>query len=246
MNLTMDHEFPIAYDVFGIPGFHANLSNILMLAVAAVIVLIIGMVSARSIKMKPTGMQNVFEWLIDFIKNIISNTMSWKTGERFFGLGITIFLFILVANLLGIPFMLFTEETHTVWWRSPTADPIITMTFAIMVLFICHYYGIKLRGGKEYVKDFFRPIPFLFPFKVLEEFTNTITLGMRLFGNLYAKEILLTMLAAAGGASILGALGASVPMIAWQAFSLFIGGIQAFVFLMLTMVYLAHKVEEEH
>nr|WP_252314662.1 FoF1 ATP synthase subunit a [Sinobaca sp. H24] len=176
----MDHEFPIAYDVFGIPGFHANLSNILMLAVAAVIVLIIGMVSARSIKMKPTGMQNVFEWLIDFIKNIISNTMSWKTGERFFGLGITIFLFILVANLLGVPFMLFTEETHTVWWRSPTADPIITMTFAIMVLFICHYYGIRLRGGKEYVKDFFRPIPFLFPFKVLEEFTNTITLGMRL------------------------------------------------------------------
>ncbi|WP_240376162.1 F0F1 ATP synthase subunit A [Bacillus piscicola] len=242
----MDHGSPIVYDLFGIPGLHVNLSNILMLTISAIIVFCIGFFSARNLKMKPSGMQNIFEWLIDFVKNIINSTMDWKTGERFFGLGITIFLLILVANLIGIPFMIVTAQDHTVWWRSPTADPVITMTFAVMVVVLTHFYGIKMKGIKEYGKGFLQPMPFLLPLNILEEFANTLTLGMRLFGNLYAKEILLTLLASAGGASILGFLGAGVPMIAWQAFGLFIGVIQAFIFLMLTMVYMAHKVADDH
>nr|WP_281280623.1 F0F1 ATP synthase subunit A [Salibacterium salarium] len=236
----------MVHDLFGIPGFHINLSNVIMLTVAAIIVFCIGYFSARSIKMKPTGMQNVFEWVIDFVKNTINSTMDWKTGERFFGLGITIFLFIFVSNMLGIPFMLVNQETHEVWWKSPTADPIITMTFAVMVIVLTHYYGIKMKGTKKYFKGFVEPFPLLLPLNIIEEFANTLTLGMRLFGNLYAKEILLTLLAGAGGASILGAMGAGVPMVAWQAFSIFIGSIQAFIFLILSMVYLSHKVMDEH
>ena len=57
---------------------------------------------------------------------------------------------------------------------------------------------------------------FLFPLKVIEEFANTLTLGLRLFGNIYAGEILLGLLAKLGGASVLGALGALVPMLAWM------------------------------
>ncbi|RSL31810.1 F0F1 ATP synthase subunit A [Salibacterium salarium] len=242
----MDHEAPIVYDLFGIPGFHINLSNVIMLTIAAIIVFCIGYFSAKNLKMKPTGMQNMFEWVIDFIKNAINSTMDWKTGERFFGLGITIFLFILVSNMLGIPFMLVNEETHEVWWKSPTADPIITMTFAAMVIVLTHYYGIKMQGTKKYFKGFVKPFPLLLPLNIVEEFANTITLGMRLFGNLYAKEILLTLLAGVGGATILGAVGAGIPMIAWQAFSIFIGSLQAFIFLILSMVYLSHKVMDEH
>ncbi|MDQ0297826.1 F-type H+-transporting ATPase subunit a [Salibacterium salarium] len=242
----MDHEAPIVYDLFGIPGFHINLSNVIMLTIAAIIVFCIGYFSAKHLKMKPTGMQNMFEWVIDFIKNAINSTMDWKTGERFFGLGITIFLFILVSNMLGIPFMLVHEETHEVWWKSPTADPIITMTFAAMVIVLTHYYGIKMQGTKKYFKGFVKPFPLLLPLNIVEEFANTITLGMRLFGNLYAKEILLTLLAGVGGATILGAVGAGIPMIAWQAFSIFIGSLQAFIFLILSMVYLSHKVMDEH
>lgn len=217
-----------------------------MLTIAAIIVFCIGYFSAKNLKMKPTGMQNMFEWVIDFIKNAINSTMDWKTGERFFGLGITIFLFILVSNMLGIPFMLVNEETHEVWWKSPTADPIITMTFAAMVIVLTHYYGIKMQGTKKYFKGFVKPFPLLLPLNIVEEFANTITLGMRLFGNLYAKEILLTLLAGVGGATILGAVGAGIPMIAWQAFSIFIGSLQAFIFLILSMVYLSHKVMDEH
>nr|WP_306896968.1 F0F1 ATP synthase subunit A [Salibacterium salarium] len=236
----------MVYDLFGIPGFHINLSNVIMLTIAAIIVFCIGYFSAKHLKMKPTGMQNMFEWVIDFIKNAINSTMDWKTGERFFGLGITIFLFILVSNMLGIPFMLVHEETHEVWWKSPTADPIITMTFAAMVIVLTHYYGIKMQGTKKYFKGFVKPFPLLLPLNIVEEFANTITLGMRLFGNLYAKEILLTLLAGVGGATILGAVGAGIPMIAWQAFSIFIGSLQAFIFLILSMVYLSHKVMDEH
>lgn len=87
---------------------------------------------------------------------------------------------------------------------------------------------------------------FLFPLKVIEEFANTLTLGLRLFGNIYAGEILLGLLAKLGGATFLGALGALVPMLAWMGFSVFVGSIQAFIFVMLTMVYMAHKVSHDH
>lgn len=245
MKKQLEHHAPLLEDFLGIPGLTFNLSNVLMLTIAAVIVFLIGVISARNITMKPTGMQNVFEWLIDFVKGIIQSNMDWKTGERFFGLGITIFLFILVSNFLGIPFGIHTVD-GMLWWKSPTADPVITLTLAVMVVFLTHFYGIKLRGVKEYGKGYFKPMSFMFPLKIIEEFANTLTLGMRLYGNLYAKEILLALLAALGSGSIIGAVAGVLPTMAWQGFGLFIGAIQAFIFLMLTMVYMAHKVADDH
>lgn len=241
----MEHEAPLLEDFLGIPGLTFNLSNVLMITIAAVIVLLIGLISARRITMKPTGMQNAFEWLIDFVKGIICQNMDWKTGERFFGLGITIFLFVLVSNFLGVPFGIHTVD-HVTWWKSPTADPVITMTLAIMVIILTHFYGIKLKGFGGYGKGYFQPMWFMFPLKIIEEFANTLTLGMRLYGNLYAKEILLGLLATLGSGSILGFIVGIVPTIAWQGFGLFIGAIQAFIFLMLTMVYMSHKVSDDH
>ncbi len=221
------------------------MSNVMMITIAAVIVFLIGFISARNIQMKPSGMQNVFEWIIDFVKGIINNNMDWKTGERFFALGITIFLFVLVSNFLGIPFGIHTKD-HVLWWKSPTADPVITLTLAVMVIVLTNYYGIKMKGFGGYGKDFFKPMKFMFPLKVIEEFANTLTLGMRLYGNLYAKEILLALLAALGTSGAVGFFAGILPTIAWQAFGLFIGAIQAFIFLMLTMVYMSHKVSDDH
>lgn len=241
----MEHGAPLVKDLLGIPGLTFNLSNVLMITIAAVIVFLIGIISARSISMKPTGMQNVFEWLIDFVKGVIKQNMDWKTGERFFGLGITIFLFVLVSNFLGIPFGIATED-GTVWWKSPTADPVVTLTLAVMVIVLTHFYGLKLKGIGGYAKGYFKPMWFMFPLKIIEEFANTLTLGMRLFGNLYAKEILLALLAALGSGSFIGFVAGIVPTMAWQGFGLFIGAIQAFIFLMLSMVYMSHKVSDDH
>ncbi|ALS76262.1 F0F1 ATP synthase subunit A [Planococcus maritimus] len=236
----MDHGAPML-EVFGI---WFNLSNVMMLLVAALIVFLIAFFATRNLKLKPTGMQNFMEWVMDFVKGIIKSNMDWRDGGRFHVLGITLIMFIFVSNMLGLPFAVVVNGD--LWWKSPTADPVVTMTLAATIIILSHYYGIKLKGLKGYSSDFLKPMPFLFPLKIIEEFANTLTLGLRLYGNIYAGEILLTLLAGLASASIFGFVGAILPMMAWQGFSIFIGAIQAFIFVMLTMVYLSHKVSEDH
>lgn len=225
-------------------GLTFNLSNVMMLSVTAIIVFLIAFFATRKLSLKPTGMQNFMEWVMDFVKGIIKSNMDWKTGGRFHVLGLTLIMFIFVANMLGLPFAIIVNGE--LWWKSPTADPLVAMTLAVMVIILTHFYAIQMKGLKEYGKDYLRPLPFLAPLKVIEEFANTLTLGLRLYGNIYAGEILLGLLAGIGGASILGFFGVIVPTLAWQGFSIFIGSIQSFIFVMLTMVYMAHKVSHDH
>ena len=237
----MQHENP-HFDLWGL-GF--NPANILVLLVTAVIVFLIAFISTRNLKLKPTGMQNFMEWIMDFVKNIVNSNMDWKTGGRFHVLGITLIMFIFVANMLGLPFSV--HVNGELWWKSPTADPTITMTLAVMILVLSNYYGVKLRGMNHYIGTFTKPMLFLFPLKIIEEFANTLTLGLRLYGNIYASEILLGLLAGLGTMwSGWGFLAAAIPTLVWQGFSVFIGSIQAFIFVMLTMVYISHKVSEDH
>lgn len=189
-------------------------------------------------------MQNFMEWIMDFIKNIINSSMDWKTGGRFHLLGLTLIMYVFVSNMIGLPFAITVD--HELWWKSPTADPVVTLTLAVMVTALSHYYGVKLKGVKEYGKDYFRPVGFLFPLKLLEEFSNTLTLGLRLYGNIYAGEILLALLAGGLASTFSGALVAALPTIVWQGFSIFVGSIQAFIFTLLTMVYISHKVSSDH
>lgn len=242
--IDLDHTAPIVEDVFGISWLDFNLSNVFMIIVTSLIVFVISVLGARKLEMKPTGGQNVMEWVLDFIKGIINDTMDWKTGKLFLPLAITLFSYILVGNMLGV----ITNGVvgGDVWWKSPTADPGLTLTLAMMVIVLSHFYGIKLRGGKAYVKDYFTPLPLLFPIKLIEEFSNTLTLGLRLFGNIYAGEVLLALLVGLTTSGALGFIGGAIPFLAWQGFSVFIGGIQAFIFTMLSMVYISHKVSEEH
>jgi F-type H+-transporting ATPase subunit a len=237
----MHHGAPIVKFL----GLYFNLANILMITVSSLIVFIIAIAASRKLAMKPTGMQNFLEWVMDFVKGIINSTMDWKDGGRFHILGITLIMYIFVSNMLGLPFAI--AINGNLWWKSPTADPMITMTLATMVIILSHYYGVKLKGAKEYGKGFFTPLPFLFPLKIIEEFANNLTLGLRLYGNIYAGELLLSLLAGGLAASgIIGTIAAIPVTIAWQAFSIFVGTIQAYLFTMLTMVYMSHKVSHDH
>ncbi|MEI4829821.1 F0F1 ATP synthase subunit A [Bacillus sp. FJAT-53711] len=229
-------------------GLTFDLSAVMMTTVAAVIVFIIAMMCTRRLALRPTGMQNFLEWVMDFVKGMINSTMDWQTGGRFLTLGVTLIMYIFVANMLGLPLMLTVAEggEHLAGWRSPTSDPAVTLTLAVMVVTLTHYYGIKMKGTKEYLKGYIQPMKFLLPLKLIEEFANTLTLGLRLFGNIYAGEILLTLLAQLGASGVFGALGAVLPMLAWMGFSIFVGAIQAYIFTMLTMVYMAHKISHDH
>jgi F-type H+-transporting ATPase subunit a len=240
----LDHESPLLEDLFGISWLDFNLSTVLMTFVSSVIVFIICVLAARNLKMKPTGFQNFMEWIIEFVKGIINDTMDWKTGKVFLPLGLTLITYIFVSNILGVITM--GVFGHTLWWKSPTSDAAITLTLSTMVVVLSHYYGVKVKGFKEYTKDYVRPVPFLLPFKIIEEFTNTMTLGLRLFGNIFAGEILLGLITKMAFAAAPLTFVAIIPMMAWQGFSLFIGAIQAFIFTMLTMVYMSHKVSSDH
>jgi F-type H+-transporting ATPase subunit a len=229
------------YQLFGI---WFNLSNVMMLLVAALIVFLIAFFATRKLSLKPTGMQNFMEWVMDFVKGLIKSNMDWRTGGRFHVLGITLIMFIFVSNMLGLPFSIIVHGD--VWWKSPTADPTVTMTLAATVIILSHYFGIKMRGLKNYAGGYLKPMPFLLPLNIIEDFANTLTLGLRLYGNIFAGEILLGLLAGLGSASALGFAASIIPMMAWQGFSIFIGAIQAFIFVMLTMVYISHKVSDDH
>lgn len=103
-----------------------------------------------------------------------------------------------------------------------------------------------MKGLTGYGKTFITPVWWMFPLKIIEEFANTLTLGLRLYGNMFAGGVLMGLLATMMTSSFFGAIGGAIPMLAWQGFSLFIGAIQAFIFTMLTMVYLANKVADDH
>ncbi|ENH97973.1 F0F1 ATP synthase subunit A [Gracilibacillus halophilus YIM-C55.5] len=240
----MDHTSPKALDLFGIPWLDFDLSTLLMTFVSCVIVFFICFFAARNLQMKPTGFQNFMEWVIDFVKGIISDTMDWKTGKVFLPLGLTLLVFIFISNILGVVTMGIVG--HSLWWKSPTADATMTLTLSAMVIILTHFYGIKMKGLKEYGLDYVRPKAFLLPLNIIEEFANTLTLGLRLFGNIFAGEILLSLITKMALAAMPFTLISIIPMMAWQGFSLFIGAIQAFIFTMLTMVYMSHKVSEDH
>jgi len=232
----MEHENPTGV-LFGITY---NQSNVMMLLVTCIVVFLIAFISTRNLQIKPSGMQNFFEWIMDFVKGIIKSNMDWKTGGRFHILGITLILFLFVSNVLGLPFAVIWKGD--LWWKSPTADPMITLTLAAMVIVLAHYYGVKIKGAKGYAQGFFQPLPFLMPLNLIAEFASTLTLGLRLYGNIYAGEVLIALIASLGASSVFGLVGAIVPGMAWMGFSIFVGAIQSFIFVMLSMVYMSEKV----
>lgn len=223
-----------------------NLSTVMMLVITAAIVFLIAFIGTRNLDVRrPSKMQNFMEWVFDFVKNIVSGNMDWKIGREFHVLGITLIMFIAVGNLLGLPFSIVYDGV--LWWKSPTADPTVTLTLAAMVVVLSHLYGVRHQKMGGYLTNtYLKPFSWMFPLKLIEEFANTLTLGLRLYGNIYAGEVLLSLIAGIGGASILGWFGMIIPGMAWQGFSIFIGFIQAFIFTMLTMVYMAHKVSHDH
>ncbi|HDJ3184718.1 TPA: F0F1 ATP synthase subunit A [Staphylococcus aureus] len=242
----MDHKSPlVSWNLFGF-DIVFNLSSILMILVTAFLVFLLAIICTRNLKKRPTGKQNFVEWIFDFVRGIIEGNMAWKKGGQFHFLAVTLILYIFIANMLGLPFSIVTKD-HTLWWKSPTADATVTLTLSTTIILLTHFYGIKMRGTKQYLKGYVQPFLPLAIINVFEEFTSTLTLGLRLYGNIFAGEILLTLLAGLFFNEPAWGWIISIPgLIVWQAFSIFVGTIQAYIFIMLSMVYMSHKVADEH
>lgn len=232
--------------VFKFMGLNFELSGIIGSTLMALAVFLICLWLARKVEMKPNKRQNVFEYLLDFTNGIVKDNVSDVAAQKHLSLyAFVLFLFIWFMNQLGM----FLEVKVDDWMfiKSPTADPVATMSFAMMTLLLSFTFGVQRFGVGGYLKNYAQPVGFLLPVNVIEEFTNFLTLSLRLYGNIYAGEVLLTLigndLAHAGGPFTL-ILAAPLAMI-WQGFSVFIGSIQAYVFVTLSMVYIGKKVTTE-
>ncbi|MGF7049056.1 F-type H+-transporting ATPase subunit a [Paenibacillus sp. DS2015] len=252
------HDIPI----INVGGLNLDLSAIIMLLVTVTIVFVLVKLCVRNLSVEnPSKLQNFMEWVVEFVQNLINSTMDSKKGRPYLSLGLTLILFILVANLLGLPFAIITEadgpkeifgyvieatrnlgpgeHAELLWWKSPTADINITAGLAIVVFILMNYLGLKLNR-KHYLKHFILPFPIFLPLNIIENLSKPFALALRLFANIFAGEVLITV--------ILKLSWASIPfMAAWQGFSVFIGALQAFIFTILTMVYIAQMTtHEEH
>lgn len=232
--------------VFKFMGLNFDLTGIIDSTLMALAVFLICLWLARKVEMKPNKRQNVFEYLLDFINGIVKDNVSDVDAQKHLSLyAFVLFLFIWFMNQLGM--FMEVKVDDWVFIKSPTADPVATMSFAMMTLLLSFTFGVQRFGVGGYLKNYTQPVGFMLPINIVEEFTNFLTLSLRLYGNIYAGEVLLTLigndLAHAGGPFTL-ILAAPLAMI-WQGFSVFIGSIQAYVFVTLSMVYIGKKVTTE-
>ncbi|WP_283596670.1 F0F1 ATP synthase subunit A [Ligilactobacillus aviarius] len=226
-------------------GLSFNVGNCVAGLVTAIIVCAVLIWLSRNLQMKPTGKQNILEWIVDFTNGIVKSAIPDAQGSNYGLFAFVLFVFIFVANQLGLIIQFVIGDVTYV--KSPTASPMTTLTLAFMVLVITHLAGVVRFGFKGYFKNsFLSPYPALFPIKLMEQFTNFITLALRLYGNIYAGEVLLKLIFQLAQSHGLLTFIPAIPLeLIWQGFSVFIGSIQAYVFVTLTMVYISQKVEKE-
>lgn len=237
--MTLEHLENPTLQVFGIEF------DLTILAMSLLTVLLVfGFVywSSRKMTLKPKGKQNVIEFIFDFVTGFIKPNLGEYT-KNYRLLSFTLFLFIFIANNIGL--MTKLEVGHYNLWTSPTANFAVDLTLSLMVAVICHVEGIRKRGLKHYLSGFLSPNPIMLPMNLLEEITNVVSLALRLFGNIYAGEVVTSLLVQLANFSVFTLPLAFGLNMAWTGFSIFISGIQAYVFVLLTTTYIGNKVNDE-
>lgn len=216
------HEFML----FGL-SFNAETLEMTWMVMA--VVLILSIVATRNMKLIPTGMQNIFEMVITGLNDQINASIG-KRGSLFAPFLISLFLFLLISNWWGlIPGM-----------ASPTNTLNTNLGLALLVVVMLHVLGFYYKGPR-YLKHFFEPFAFFVVIKLIEEVAKPITLAFRLFGNIFAGELLIHILPHL----LPNIIAEVIPGVLWLGFSVFVGGVQAFVFTMLSTSYLAESIRDE-
>ena len=224
-----------------------NIPSAITTLITVVLTFIFVMFITSRIKLRPDSKrQNMAELLAFFVSdNIIKGNVDWKKyGKGLWATALTLISFIAIANTIGV--LIEVSYDGVVYVNSITADPTFTFTLAVLVIVFTHYAGLKYKGPKHYVGTYTSSGIGIAPFKIIEEFTNLLTLSMRLFGNIYPGEVLLALLATLATAGVFGAITGITGLVVWKGFSLFIGFIQAYIFTILSFIYLSHKINDEH
>lgn len=198
--------------------------------------------ATRKMTLKPKGKQNFIEYVYEFVQNTIKPNLGEYT-PKYSLLMFTFFFFILIANNLGLLVKLESEDYN--FWTSPTSTFMVDFTLSLIVAIVVHVEGVRKKGVKAYLKDYLSPFTMMLPMNILEQFANVLSLALRLFGNIYAGEVVTALIVGFGTKSLIFAPFAFVLNLAWVAFSAFIGCIQAYVFTILSSKYISEKLPED-
>ena len=231
---------------FNLPGtqytFSINPATLLVSWIIIASLLLLGIWVGLRCRMKPGRLQTALGYIFGYFITLCKETLGedWK---RFFPLVMTLFLFVVFCNLASV----------VPGVQSPTFDLNTCLGLGILVFVIVHISAVTHKGLIGYIKGYFQPFFILFPLNVLSEFGKVVSHSFRLFGNMFAGGIIIALL----GPSVFKVGGIlSVPkavtspiivglLIATQVFyGIFVGVIQAFVFAVLALTYIAVAREE--
>ncbi len=231
----MEHPYLFVTSIFDMLGKSAShfahaYPHVTYAWLVMIILIILGWLAGNGVNLVPRKAQNVFEVLISGLEEFMV-TITGEEGRKYFPLAATLFLFILLSNLMGlIPGFL-----------PPTANLNTTLALAIIAVGWTHVLGIKYHGIK-YVKHFFGPvpamIPLMLPLELIGHTARILSLSFRLFGNMFGHELVVGILMMLAGLYL-----APLPIMALGAF---VALVQAFVFFLLSIMYFAGAIEEAH
>ncbi|WP_431483028.1 F0F1 ATP synthase subunit A [Pseudomonas solani] len=237
------------------------------IAVGLLFVILFRMAARKATSGIPGGLQNLVEVMVDFVDGSVKDTFHGR-NPLIAPLALTIFVWIFLMNAIDlipvdwIPVLAakITGNEHLFFRAVPTTDPNATLGMALSVFALIIFYSIKVKGIGGFVgeltlhpfgsKNIFVQI-LLIPVNFLLEFVTLvakpISLALRLFGNMYAGELVFILIAVMFGAGmiLLSGLGIALQW-AWAVFHILIITLQAFIFMMLTIVYLSMAHEDNH
>nr|UXE30611.1 ATP synthase CF0 subunit IV [Ostreobium quekettii]UXE30687.1 ATP synthase CF0 subunit IV [Ostreobium quekettii]UXE30763.1 ATP synthase CF0 subunit IV [Ostreobium quekettii]UXE30839.1 ATP synthase CF0 subunit IV [Ostreobium quekettii] len=198
-----------------------------------VIIISIGLLSTQNLKIKPSGLQNLAEYITEFIRDLAKTQIGEEEYLKWVPFLGTIFLFVFVSNWSGALLPWRIIELPSGELAAPTGDINTTVALALLTSIAYFYAGIQKKGF-GYFKRYVKPVAFLLPINVLEDFTKPLSLSFRLFGNLLADEL------------VVGVLITLVPLVVpipLMLLGLFTSAIQALVFSTLAGAYIGESLE---
>ena len=204
-----------------------NTTYIIMTWVVMVILILFSYFATRKAGLVPHPVQVVAELLVNSFYDLTVDALGDERAKKYFPMICTLFMFLLLCNWIGtIP--VFAE---------PTRDLNTTLGLGILGGVVAHYSGIRAKGFKGYLKEYCSPMWFMAPLNVIGEMAKVVSISFRLYGNIMGGAIIIIVV------SELLAYQVFPWLIGVPFFGLFVGAIQAFVFTMLTLVYISLMVK---
>jgi F-type H+-transporting ATPase subunit a len=195
-------------------------------AVASVVLIAFALLVRLGLSRRPSGWPVAAELIVEHFEDLMRD-MFGCDPRPYTPLIVTLVLFIGTANLLGLVPGL----------RSPTADFSTTAALAVVVFFAVPFYGIRARGVRGYLRHYIEPSPVLLPLEIITEFSRTLALAVRLFGNIMSEELVIAVLLSLAGLLV------PVPI---MMLAVLTSVVQAYIFAVLTVVYLSAAVRAQN